>query len=273
MSEPSGPQGKSGRGTPPRPEPNARTGTPDANEDLEELDFEPDALLDTLLADPFPIAQQGTPTARPPKPFGFEVDSLHDDVTGRSGHRELLAQSFRTLARPPPSSALAPPRSRAQVRPCRRDRGSPEAGDRPLAAPRSRVKPVPADAREGARNDVVCRPTTFLEAELAASGNVTFEDEETRVLRMPTDLAAHGKQKLGAPTAPAQALGEEDDTRPFATRTKRARLRPPARARRSNRRPQPASPRAIPNRAKRPRSRRRPGARMRRYRPRRAFRR
>ena len=71
MSEPSGPQGKSGPGKPP----DGRRGA-DAALEGADLDFEPDALLDTLLADPFPSAQ-GTPTARPPKPIPFETDSLH----------------------------------------------------------------------------------------------------------------------------------------------------------------------------------------------------
>ncbi|HWA73588.1 MAG TPA: tetratricopeptide repeat protein [Polyangiaceae bacterium] len=210
MSEPSGPQGKSGPGKPP----DGRRGA-DAALEGADLDFEPDALLDTLLADPFPSAQ-GTPTARPPKPIPFETDSLHDDVTVvGQGIDELLAQSFSDSGPPPPPSVLAPPPAMGAPPTIPRI-APPTAPPRPAAPPRPGVPgpPRPRSISEAGPSRVVKAPETpvvpppQLEAELAAhaSASPQFEDEETRVLRLPSELGTHAQNlavAIPTPKAPS----------------------------------------------------------------------
>src|SRR6187401_3609964 len=105
-------------------------------------EFEPDALLDTLLADPFPGAGTGGPKPPRPPPPGPRRPGLHyphDEVTVvGQGIEELLAQSFSESGPPAPLPAAGTPPP-----PARPAEGAPPPPPRPGGPPRPRATPRP----------------------------------------------------------------------------------------------------------------------------------
>jgi lipoprotein NlpI len=182
--------------------------------DDDDLQFESDALLDTLLADPFPIGPPAKPapppppkaspslgksnaergfTAQPPTPArhlgGGDYSGDEVTVVGQ-GIDELLAQSFSESGPPGPLPAAGQP-------------PPVPAPPRPLAPPR----PAPLPPRPHGTNEPIlpARPATppgnpppAISTQLPKTQvRGDYDDEETRVLRLPSNIA-----QLALPSSP-----------------------------------------------------------------------
>ena len=204
---------------------------------------EPDALLDSLLRDPFPGGTQpNSPTMRP-----LPAASLaNDDVTlvGR-GIEELLAQSFSDSGPPGEDPSPVPPPVAVTARPAPPTIPRPVAPPRPVVAPRPRSvsdllpnrkteqpprserkapletrpapAPIPAPVVETPTKNTSKPPPLPKTAFPVDSPG--FEEEETRVLRLPTELseAPSGAAQPSSGSASERGPGSSAPTRPPAT--------------------------------------------------------
>ncbi|MGC4092223.1 MAG: hypothetical protein QM756_30950 [Polyangiaceae bacterium] len=188
-------------------------------------DLEADALLDSLLGDPFPPSSRpATPTKKPPAP-----DMSHDDVTviGR-GLNELLAQSFSDsgppgarLATPVAPAAGAPPPPVASKAEPPRPAGPPRPAEPPRPAagalpprPRSNTDPQKPPRPAAAETPLVpapIPPAASLPEPVPVSvkelGPTFEDDEETRVLRLPSELVLRAaNQPSSAPENTSETI-------------------------------------------------------------------
>ncbi len=209
----------------------------DRRDPKQDRDSEPDALLDSLLRDPIP-SRLGTnsPTVRP-----LPAELENDDVTvvGR-GIEELLAQSFSSDSSPPgplPSKVPAAPTARPAAeppRPAGAPRPAPPAPPRPRSVsdllPRRSDGPsrpevkVPPPAKP-ALTPMVPPPSTAPARGVRFGDAPAFEEEETRVLRVPSEISQRASA-LSQPVPPSvDDLFADDD--PPVSRGSAAPTRPP----------------------------------------------
>ncbi len=176
----------------------------------DDLEFEPDALLDNLLSDPFPTKPSPAkaevrPTKPAPEPANSEQpatpaapraggDYVGDEVTVvGQGIDELLAQSFSESGPPAPLPAAGAPPRPAPPRPA--GAPAPPRPGPPPPRPRPAVEPPPP-TRPGAAHEAPPATVPF-QAATAQVENDRFYEEDTRVLRLSADLA-----ELSLPSSP-----------------------------------------------------------------------